>query len=49
MKHMSAEVFIDTNILLYAASTSAGETDKRDSARQMLARPNRGLSVQVLQ
>jgi len=49
MPPMSAEVFIDTNILLYAASTSPEESAKRERARALLVRPDWGLSVQVLQ
>jgi predicted nucleic acid-binding protein len=46
---MPAEAFIDTNILLYAASTDPGEADKRARAREVLAGVGWGLSVQVLQ
>lgn len=46
---MPAKAFIDTNILLYAASTSVDEAVKRAKARQVLAQPEWGLSVQVLQ
>ena len=46
---MPAEAFIDTSILLYAASTSEDEAAKRAKARQVLAQPDWGLSVQVLQ
>ena len=46
---MPAESFVDTNILLYAASTDPGEADKRARAREILASVDWGLSVQVLQ
>ena len=45
---MNAEFFLDTNILLYAASTAAAEQTKRDVARELLARDGGGFSVQVL-
>ena len=46
---MSVEAFVDTNVLLYAASTSPDEIDKRGRARTLLAGTEWGLSVQVLQ
>jgi predicted nucleic acid-binding protein len=46
---MSVDAFVDTNVLLYAASTSPDESAKRERARKLLARPGWGLSVQVLQ
>lgn len=46
---MPADVFIDTNILLYAASTDPNEVAKRERAREILALPDWGLSIQVLQ
>lgn len=45
---MNAEFFLDTNILLYAASTAAAEKPKRDIARELLGRDGAGFSVQVL-
>jgi predicted nucleic acid-binding protein len=45
---MHAEFFIDTNILLYAASGAASEQRKRIKARELLAMDGGGLSVQVL-
>ena len=45
---MRAEVFLDTNILLYAASRAAGEQRKRAKARELLGLEEVGLSVQVL-
>lgn len=46
---MHADVFLDTNILLYAISTARDEAAKKRTARELLARPDWGLSVQVLQ
>ncbi|MFN6017994.1 MAG: PIN domain-containing protein, partial [Verrucomicrobiota bacterium] len=45
---MHAEFFLDTNILLYAASGTAKEKAKRVVARDLLARDGGGFSVQVL-
>lgn len=45
---MHADLFLDTNILLYAASKKAEEQGKRKVARELLARDGVGLSVQVL-
>jgi len=44
---MHAEFFLDTNILLYAASTAKSEQHKRIKARELLALEGGGLSVQV--
>ena len=41
--------FIDTNVLLYAVSTSPDDADKRSRARQLLREPELALSVQVFQ
>ena len=41
--------FVDTNVLLYAASTDPGERHKAQRARAVLDRDDLGLSVQVLQ
>ena len=41
--------FIDTNILLYAASTNPSEADKRNAARKTLAANPICFSVQVAQ
>lgn len=46
---MTAKVFIDTYVLLYSVSTDESEAGKRAQARQVLARSDWGLSVQVLQ
>lgn len=40
---------LDTNILLYAITTEAGEADKKGIARALLAGTDWGLSIQVLQ
>ncbi|MFZ9940948.1 MAG: PIN domain-containing protein [Luteolibacter sp.] len=45
---MHLEFFLDTNILLYAASGAAKEKAKRVVARDLLARDGGGFSVQVL-
>ena len=45
---MHAECFLDTNILLYAASRAPAEQRKRAKARELLALDGVGLSVQVL-
>jgi predicted nucleic acid-binding protein len=44
---MHAEFFLDTNILLYAASSAKSEQSKRTQARELLAKEGGGLSVQV--
>lgn len=41
--------FVDTNVLLYAASTAPDEQVKRDRARSILDSDDLSLSVQVLQ
>jgi predicted nucleic acid-binding protein len=46
---MSAEVFIDTNVVLYAVSTDRAEDAKARRARDILAHEDFGLSSQVLQ
>ncbi len=45
---MHADIFLDTNILLYAASRSKSEQRKRAKARELLTLDHVGLSVQVL-
>ncbi len=42
-------VFVDTNVLLYALGTTAGEADKQATARTILDRDDLVLSAQVLQ
>lgn len=46
---MTAISFVDTNILLYAASKAAADGVKRGVARKLLTRPDIGFSAQVLQ
>ena len=41
--------FVDTNVLIYAVSTHPAEGDKRRTARDLLARDDLVVSVQVLQ
>jgi predicted nucleic acid-binding protein len=44
---MNAEVFVDTNIFLYAISDQAEEQSKADRARELLLTQSWGWSVQV--
>jgi len=46
---MTATIFIDTNVLLYAASNAAEDVAKRVAARQLLSETGIGFSAQVLQ
>lgn len=46
---MTTDVFLDTNILLYAISGNDAEKEERRIARSLVARENWGTSVQVLQ
>jgi predicted nucleic acid-binding protein len=46
---MRVDVFLDTNVLLYAASGSPVEAEKRIIARQIMRSENFGISTQVLQ
>lgn len=46
---MTATSFIDTNILLYAASNAPEDQAKRQVARDVLKLPGIGFSAQVLQ
>jgi predicted nucleic acid-binding protein len=41
--------FVDTNVLLYAASTAEDERSKAERAREILGAADLALSVQVLQ
>ena len=45
---MTARYFVDTNVLLYAASHDPAESAKRDQANDVLRSPNIGISAQVL-
>jgi len=46
---MTATFFVDTNVLLYAASNAALDQPKRQIARKLLGEPGIGFSAQVLQ
>ena len=46
---MTATSFVDTHILLYAASNAAADQAKRQVARALLTRADIGFSAQVLQ
>ena len=46
---MSVEVFLDTNVLLYAVSSSPEESLKKEKALELIEHADFGLSAQVLQ
>ncbi len=46
---MSVEFFLDTNVLLYAATANPAERGKQDIAYELIAAQNFGISTQVLQ
>lgn len=46
---MTAMFFLDTNIVVYAASRADEDRAKREVARELLIRPGVGISAQVLQ
>ncbi len=46
---MTATYFVDTNVLVYAASNAADDQGKRQTARAVLSRPDIAFSAQVLQ
>jgi predicted nucleic acid-binding protein len=46
---MTATIFIDTNVLLYAASNALADQAKRAVARELLTEDGIGFSAQVLQ
>jgi predicted nucleic acid-binding protein len=46
---MATDVFIDTNILLYAASSAPHEAGKAEIARKLLVEMRFGSSIQVIQ
>ena len=46
---MSAVRFVDTNVLIYAASPAPHEADKQNAAQRLLEAGDLALSVQVLQ
>ena len=41
--------FVDTNVLIYAASRATADPERRNRARELLAEPDLAVSVQVLQ
>jgi predicted nucleic acid-binding protein len=49
MTFMSAKVFLDTKVLLYAATASASEATKQDRAYELIGADDFGISTQVLQ
>jgi predicted nucleic acid-binding protein len=46
---MSVDCFLDTNVLVYAATGTQAERAKRDRAQALIASVNFGISTQVLQ
>ncbi len=46
---MSVDCFIDTNVLLYAATGTQADRSKRDKAQALIESANFGISTQVLQ
>ena len=46
---MSVECFLDTNVLVYAASATPDDADKKERALDLIASADFGLSTQVLQ
>jgi predicted nucleic acid-binding protein len=46
---MTATTFIDTNVLLYAASNAAADQATRTAARRVLTEPGIGFSAEVMQ
>lgn len=46
---MNVECFLDTNVLLYAASNAPEDTLKRQIALRLLAKSDFGVSIQLLQ
>ena len=45
---MSAECFLDTNILVYAASAAPEDAEKQSVALELVRKEDFGLSAQVL-
>src|SRR5947207_12840547 len=45
---MTAKFFVDTNVLVYAASSAAADQSRRDVALELLDRSDLALSAQVL-
>lgn len=46
---MSVDVFLDTNVLIYAVSSAPGEAVKKERALELIRHADFGLSAQVLQ
>lgn len=46
---MSVEVFLDTNVLIYAVSSVPAESPKKEKALELIEHGDFGLSAQVLQ
>jgi predicted nucleic acid-binding protein len=46
---MSVDCFLDTNVLVYAATGTPAERAKREKAQALIASVNFGISTQVLQ
>ena len=46
---MSVEAFLDTNVLIYAVSSSPVEAEKNEKALDLISHADFGLSAQVLQ
>jgi predicted nucleic acid-binding protein len=46
---MSVDAFLDTNVLIYAVSSSPAEATKKEKALELIERTDFGLSAQVLQ
>lgn len=46
---MSVEVFLDTNVLIYAVSSVPAESPKKETALELIEHSDFGLSAQVLQ
>jgi predicted nucleic acid-binding protein len=49
MSFMSVEAFLDTNVLIYAVSSSPAEAAKKERALELITHADFGLSAQVLQ
>ena len=46
---MSVDSFLDTNVLIYAVSSSPAESGKKEKALELIQHADFGLSAQVLQ
>ena len=45
---MSVDAFLDTNVLIYAVSSAASESVKKEKALELIEHVDFGLSAQVL-